>query len=115
MHDMKVYDIEIYRTNNGKEPFIDWEKSLDKSSLVRIDARITRIRETGNLGIFEPVGDGVFELKLDFGSGYRIYFGFKKDTLLLFLLGGSKNKQQKDIDKAKEYWKEYLSQKRGEK
>jgi putative addiction module killer protein len=47
-------------------------------------------------------------LKFDFGSGYRIYFGFKKDTFLLFLLGGSKKGQQKDIDKSKRYWNEYL-------
>jgi putative component of toxin-antitoxin plasmid stabilization module len=55
----KAYEIEIYTTLSGKEPYIEWEESLDKSTLARIDARITRIRETGNLGIFEPVGDGV--------------------------------------------------------
>lgn len=109
----KAYEIEIYTTPSGKEPYIKWEESLDKSTLARIDARLTRLRETGSLGIFEPVGDGVFELKFDFGAGYRIYFGFKKDTFLIFLLGGSKKGQQKDIDKSKEYWKEYL--KRGKK
>lgn len=111
----KAYEIEIYKNISGKEPFNDWLESLDRSILARIDARITRIREYGNLGTFEPVGEGVFELKFDFGAGYRIYFGFKTDTFLIFLLGGSKKGQQKCIDKAIEYWKDHLSVKRGKK
>jgi putative addiction module killer protein len=70
---------------------------------------------SGNLGVCESVGDGVFELKIDFGPGYRVYFGYKTDKVLILLLGGCKKGQQKDIDKAKEYWHEYLSQKRGKK
>ena len=58
-------------------------------------------------------GDGVFELKLDFGPGYRIYFGHKTKTCLILLFGGYKKSQQKDINKAKEYWREHLSQKGG--
>ncbi len=87
--------------------------NLDRTTLSKIDARLARIRETRNLGICDPVGDGVFELKFDFGPGYRIYFGFKTDTLLLFLLGGSKKGQQKDIVRAKKYWQDHLSLKRG--
>ena len=89
------YEIEIYKTIAGKEPFNEWLVSLDKNTFGRIDARIARIRQTGNLGVCEPVGDGVFELKLDFGPGYRAYFGYKTDTLLIFLLGGHKKGQQK--------------------
>lgn len=81
----------------------------------RIDARLTRIEKTGNFGVCESVGDGVFELKFDFGPGYRVYFGYKTDKVLVLLLGGYKKGQQKDIDKAKEYWHEYLSLKRGKK
>lgn len=103
------YEIEIYRTSKGKEPYIEWEESLDKTAISRIDARLTRIREAGNLGVWDPVGNGVFELKFDFGPGYRIYFGFKTDTLLIFLLGGYKKGQQKDINKAKGYWRDHLS------
>jgi putative addiction module killer protein len=110
-----MFDIEVYRTSEGKEPYTEWAESLDKNALVRIDARITRIEKTGNFGICEPVGDGVFELKLDFGPGYRIYFGYKTDAALVLLFGGHKKRQQKDIDKAHEYWREYLSLKRGEK
>lgn len=110
-----AFDIEVYKTSTEKEPYTEWAESLDKNALVRIDARITRIEKTGNFGICEPVGDGVFELKLDFGPGYRIYFGYKTDTVLVLLFGGHKKGQQKDIDKAQEYWCEYLSLKRGKK
>ena len=97
----KAFEIEIYKTRTGKEPYAEWVESLDKDTMARIDARITRIEKTGNFGICEPVGDGVFELKLDFGPGYRIYFGYKTDTILVLLFGGYKKGQQKDIDKAK--------------
>ncbi len=109
------YEIEIYKTSAGKEPFNEWLESLDKNTFGRIDARITRIRQTGNLGICEPVGEGVYELKLDFGPGYRVYFGYKTDELLIFLYGGYKKGQQKNIDKAKEYWRDHLSPKRDKK
>ncbi|MEI6241817.1 MAG: type II toxin-antitoxin system RelE/ParE family toxin [Chlamydiota bacterium] len=81
--------------------------------LARIDARFARIRENGNLGIYEPVGYGVFELKFDFGPGYRVYFGFKTKTFLILLFGGYKKAQQKNINKAKEYWQEHLALTRG--
>lgn len=110
-----VFDIEVYRTSTEKEPYTEWAESLDKNALVRIDARITRIEKTGNFGICEPVGEGVFEPKLDFEPGYRIYFGYKTDTVLVLLFGGHKKGQQKDIDKAQGYWREYLSLKRGKK
>lgn len=109
------FEIEIYRTETGIEPFTEWESSLDNSVRVRIDARITRIRKTGNLGNCEPVGEGVFELKFDFGSGYRIYFGLKTNTFLILLLGGTKKGQQKDIQKAIEFWQEHQSQRKGKK
>ena len=107
------HEIDIYKTNSGKEPYTEWEESLDSSVLIRIDARLTRIEKNGNLGDCEPVGDGVFELKFDFGAGYRVYFGYKTNKNLVLLLGGYKKGQQKNIDKAKEYWREYLSLKKG--
>ena len=109
------YTIDIYQTSGGKEPYSEWLDSLDKSALARIDARITRIEKNGNLGDCEPVGDGVFEIKFDFGPGYRIYFGYQAETNLVLLLGGYKKGQQKNIDKAKEYWREYFSQRKGKK
>lgn len=110
-----MYEIEIYKATNGREPYIDWLENLDRAARARIKARFTRIQETGNFGIYEPVGDGVYELKFDFGPGYRVYFGFKDNIILILLYGGDKKKQQKDIDKAKELWKDHLSIKRGKK
>jgi putative addiction module killer protein len=111
----RMYEINIYKTASGKEPYIEWLESLDRTVRARIKARLTRIQETNNLGIHEPVGDGIFELKFDFGPGYRVYFGFKSDIFLILLFGGNKKGQQKDIDKAKEYWRDHLSLKRGKK
>lgn len=111
----KLYELRLYQSTTGKEPYTEWEKSLDKTTLARIDARLTRIRATGNIGNHASVGDGVYELKFDFGPGYRIYFGLEADTCMILLLGGSKNGQQKDIDKAKTYWKNHLLAKRSKK
>lgn len=109
------YEIGIYQTAAGKEPYTEWEESLDKAIMARIDARLARIREAGNVGTCESVGEGVFELKFDFGPGYRIYFGLETSTFMILLLGGCKKGQQKDINKSKEYWKDHLSTKRGKK
>ncbi len=70
-------------------------------------ARIARV-EVGNLGDCRSVGDGVFELKFHFGSGYRVYFGEMDNTIIILLNGGAKKSQKKDIKKAKESWKEYI-------
>lgn len=67
-------EIEIYKTNSGKEPFREWLKTLEWNIAARIDARLTRIRQNGNLGNCKYIGDGIYELKFDFGPGYRIYF-----------------------------------------
>lgn len=111
----KLYEIGLYRSAAGKEPYIEWEESLDKPTMARVDARLARIRETGNIGNCESVGEGVFELKFDFGPGYRIYFGLETETFMILLLGGSKKGQQRDINKSKEYWKDHILMKRGKK
>lgn len=61
----------------------------------------------GNLGDYRSVGKGVFELRIDYGSGYRVYFGQIGSTIVLLLLGGDKSTQERDIRQAKEYWAEY--------
>jgi putative addiction module killer protein len=106
-----VYDFDIYRTSANREPYTDWEASLDRQVRTRITARLARIRLTGNLGDFKSVGSGVYELRFDFGPGYRVYFGFDqvKNRLIILLAGGSKRSQVKDIAKAKEYWRDLLS------
>jgi len=108
------YEIDIYATETGKEPFVEWEDSLDVQTIAKIEARLARIRSGGNLGDYNTVNDGVFELRFDFGPGYRVYFGFGKNKkqLIILLAGGSKRHQSKDIKKAKEYWHNHLSRDR---
>ncbi|WP_411380926.1 type II toxin-antitoxin system RelE/ParE family toxin [Pseudomonas sp. MPB26] len=81
----------------------------DNRSKARITTRVDRA-SLGHFGITEPVGDGVFEMKLDFGPGFRVYYA-TQDRNIIFLLGaGSKAKQQNDIDQAKAPWKSYKVQ-----
>ncbi len=65
----------------------------------------------GNKGNVRAVGEGVSELKVDFGPGYRVYFALEGKALVILLVGGSKGSQKKDIEKANEYWKDYSSKK----
>lgn len=100
--------IAIYETEKGQQPFKIWLDSIrDKVTKARINARIVRI-ESGNFGDAKSVGDGVMELRLAFGSGYRVYFGIDGLQLVILLSGGDKSSQDKDILEAKSYWADYL-------
>jgi len=100
--------IEEYLSPNGESPFRKWLDGLDLSVKARIQARVLRF-ETGNLGDHKPLGGGIWEARLSFGPGYRIYFGRQSaTTLVLLLLGGDKSSQAADIRKAQEYWNDYL-------
>ncbi len=100
--------LEIYVTEDGKKPFVDWLESLkDKSIRYRIKERLDRIT-LGNLGDIKSVGDGVMEMRLAFGAGYRIYYAEEKGSIILLLCGGDKSSQAKDIKKAKSLWRDYL-------
>src|SRR5574344_348308 len=108
---MNKFDIEIYRTQDGKEPFYIWYKSIkDKKTKIRIDKRIDRIIE-GNFGDYKIITENLFELRLTFGSGYRIYYTIENNKIVLLLVGGEKSSQVKDIQKAKSYLKEYKENK----
>lgn len=101
--------IEIYCATNGKKPFIVWLESLkDSKNRYRIKERLDRIA-LGNMGDCKALKNGVFELRLDFGSGYRIYFGEENHKIIVLLCGGDKSTQEKDIKKAVKYWEDYLS------
>jgi len=90
--------LEVYKT----EEFARWFKRLrDRKAKARIQARIDRL-EQGHFGDVEPVGDGVNELRLFYGPGYRIYFTKRSSVVVILLTGGDKSSQSKDIAKAKE-------------
>lgn len=99
----------FYRDAAGNEPFNDWIESLrDARTRRRILQRIYRV-QSGNYGDYKFLKDGVFELRFTSGSGYRVYFGEDGDRIVVLLCGGDKSTQERDIERAKTYWKEYLS------
>ena len=104
--------LKIYQDEYGKEPFIEWMESIkDVKTRDRIFTRLDRL-EVGNPGDHNPVGSGVLELKLQFGPGYRIYYGEDGDVLVILLMGGDKKTQSRDIKKALSYWKDYKEKKK---
>jgi len=94
----------------GHQPFAEWFADLEPVARARVTRAIVRM-EQGNLSNVKPVGEGVLEYRIDFGPGYRIY----RDgvTLVILLTGGTKKRQQRDIDTAHIYWKDYKQRKRG--
>jgi putative addiction module killer protein len=99
-------EIRIYETKDGRIPFGEWMDELEGSKIYAIILnRLDRV-ENGNFGDCHPVGEGLSELRIDFGPGYRIYFGQDGDLIVL-LGGGTKKTQADDIKRAKRRWKEY--------
>ena len=100
-------EIVVFRARDGQVPFEDWLDDLnDKRAVARVLARLARVRQ-GNLGDCKPVGEGVAELRVDYGPGYRVYFGQQGQTLVVLLCGGDKRTQDRDIRLAKLYWHEF--------
>lgn len=101
------YEVEIYEIDIGKCPYSEWLNALkDIQGRAKIRTRIDRLK-LGNFGKCDPVGEGIRELKIDFGPGYRVYFGQIGTKCVLLLCGGSKKGQSNDIDKAKEYFEDF--------
>ena len=97
-----------YITQSGKVPFLDWLNGIkDSVTRHRIRRRLDRV-ELGHYGVYKALGDGICELKLDFGPGYRIYFAEHDEIIVILLCGGNKSSQVKDINTAKMYWQELL-------
>ncbi|MGI0483333.1 type II toxin-antitoxin system RelE/ParE family toxin [Geminocystis sp. CENA526] len=106
---MSQKEIIFYQDSIGKEPFNDWLlKIRDKTIRRRILTRLLRV-ENGNYGDYKSLKDGIFELRFTFGGGFRVYFGEDGDRIVVLLLGGDKSTQTEDIEKAKNYWQEYLN------
>jgi putative addiction module killer protein len=99
------FEIREY-TKGGRSPFAEWFDDLDAVTAARVDRYVRRL-EAGNFGAAKPLRDGVFELRLDFGPGYRVYYGREGQTIIILLGGGSKRRQDADIAAAAERWKRY--------
>ena len=100
-----------YVTEDGRDYFDEWLRCQDAEIRARVQTRIDRI-ELGNFGDHKGVGEGVFELRIDFGSGYRVYYGLDSKTLVILLVGGTKKRQARTIKMAQHYWKIYKEEKR---
>jgi len=102
-------EVIYYKTAKGNSPFIDWLKKLkDKQAVKQIRKRVNRL-QLGHLGDVESIGDSILELRVHHGPGYRLYCTKVDETIMIMLCAGNKSSQQRDIDKAKEYWNDYNS------
>ena len=104
-------EIKEYADSRGASPFGKWFAGLDARAAAKVAIAITRL-ELGNMSNVKGVGSGVQEYRIDFGPGYRIYFGRDGDTLVILLAGGTKKRQQKDIEAAQARWADYKARKR---
>ena len=108
---MTAKDVHYYVLQSGKSPFLEWMNGLDLQKQVIVDRYIQRVAQGGAKKSIKNLKDGVFEVKIFYGGGLRIYFAEEKNTIVLLLIGGDKKTQVKDIKKAKKYWREYGKQK----
>ena len=104
------FEIKEY-TESGHSPFADWFNSLDAVAAARVDKYVRRL-EAGNFGAAKALNGGIFELRLDFGPGYRVYSGQHGKTIIILLGGGSKRRRSADIAAAIERWKKFKQAKK---
>ena len=108
-----MVEIREYIDVNGRSPYAKWFDVLNAPAAAKVAVALVRM-EQGNFSNVVGVGAGVFEYRLDFGPGYRIYLEKDGETLIILLGGGTKKRQQKDIEAAKSLWKQYKQRKRQE-
>lgn len=104
-------EIRDYLDPSGNSPFVVWFGSLNAIAAAKVTTALIRI-EQGNLSNAKSVGGGVIEYRIDWGPGYRIYFGRDGDTLVILLAGGTKQRQQRDIAAAQARWTDYKRRKK---
>lgn len=105
-------EIREFLDQQGRSPFGLWFEGLDPMAAVKITTAITRM-SLGNFSNAKGVGEGVLEYRIDYGPGYRIYFGKDGDRLVILVAGGTKKRQQADIKTAQARWAEYRKRKAG--
>jgi putative addiction module killer protein len=106
-----VIELAEYLDEKGRSVFADWKTGLDPTSRARIQRALLRL-EQGNLAALKSVGEGVVEMRLDFGPGFRIYLARDGATLILLLGGRTKRRQSSDIAAAITHWKDYRERKK---
>jgi putative addiction module killer protein len=101
-----MLELRYYLAADGRSPFEGWFSDLRAAAAAKVTVALARL-EQGNFSNVKGVGGGVLEYKIDWGPGYRVYFGRDGDLLVILLTGGAKQRQNKDIEAAKEYWADY--------
>ena len=110
---MLVFELREYLTENGQSPFNDWLMGLrDIRARARVATRLDRV-SLGNLGDCESLGGGVYELRIFYGPGYRVYYSPVEEKVVLLLHGGSKGTQKRDIQMARAYLADYRKRENG--
>ena len=105
--EVRPREVRNYITPDGHNPFREWLTSLkDKKTRVIIEKRIERLHR-GNLGDVRKLNGDLYELRIHYGAGHRVYFGDLGGVIVLLLCGGAKRTQQRDVQKAKSYWEEF--------
>ncbi len=105
-----MYTIEEYLDEHDHSAFAVWFEDLNAEAAAKVTVALTKLEQ--GLGDTKSVGEGVQELRIDFGPGYRVYFGKSEKTLIILLCGGTKRKQNRDIARAKRDWKAFKARKR---
>ena len=105
-----MIDVREYNDQQGRSPYAEWFNELNPRTAAKVTTALTRLA-LGNFSNVKGVGSGVFECKIDFGPGYRVYFGKDGERLVILLGGGTKKRQQKDIEKALAHWRDYKQRK----
>ncbi len=108
-----MIEIRDYIATQGRSPYAKWFDGLNAHAAAKVATALARM-EQGNLSNAKSLGAGVSEYRIDFGPGYRVYFGKDGDTLIILLGGGTKKRQQRDIAAARDLWREYKRRKRQE-
>ena len=108
-----MIEIREYIDGRVRSPFGRWFNGLDAGAAAKVRTSLARM-ETGNLSNVRGVGRGILECRINVGPGYRVYFGRDGDTLIVLLGGGTKARQQRDIERAHELWQEYRRRKQQE-
>lgn len=106
-----MIEVREYLDLDGGSPFADWFADLNPKAAAKVATGLTRLA-AGNFSNVRGVGSGVFEYRIDFGPGYRVYFGKDGERLVIVLGGGSKKRQQHDIDAALANWQDYKRRKK---
>ncbi len=102
-----IWEIFDYLTHDGRDLYAEWLAGLaDRQARARVAVRVQRMK-AGNFGDCKPIQDGVWELRIDHGPGYRVYYAQAGQKLVLLLIGGDKRRQQADIAAAVDYWNDW--------